>query len=305
VGVGAASDTSFGSAMPCLRSLAPLWRSAISPSLSLGGYATIQTAGIAASTSAGRRAFASSCGIPIARRSFEPESALRAVKPFLISIRSIHTPAPLPPVALNTLSDNAGAVRNRKRVGRGIGSGRGKTCGRGHKGQNSRTGGGVRPGFEGGQTPLHRRLPKRGFNNKKYAVDHRTLNLGRLQEWIDAGRLDTSKLITMKDLKDSKCVAGTIKEGIKLLADGKSIFTSTNVRIEVSRVSEEAKAHITSLGGEATAAYYNRLGLRALLQPEKFLVIPKRARPPPRLAKFYAEWPQPQPKPLPKKDKVA
>ena len=95
---------------------------------------------------------------------------------------------------LNQLSDNQGSTKNRKRVGRGIGSGKGKTSGAGQKGQKSRSGVAIK-GFEGGQMPIHRRLPKRGFTNifrKEFAV----ANLGRVQAAIDAGKLDTKETVT-------------------------------------------------------------------------------------------------------------
>ena len=93
---------------------------------------------------------------------------------------------------LNEICDNPGATKNRKRVGRGIGSGTGKTSGSGHKGQKARSGVSIN-GFEGGQMPIHRRLPKRGFTNifRKQYVE---VNLGRLQAAIDAGKLDAKKL---------------------------------------------------------------------------------------------------------------
>src|SRR3954451_541461 len=89
---------------------------------------------------------------------------------------------------LNEIRDNAGAHYRAKRVGRGIGSGKGKTSGRGGKGQTARTGVALN-GFEGGQTPLHRRLPKRGFSNKDFRAEFVVVNLGRLQAAVDAGRL--------------------------------------------------------------------------------------------------------------------
>src|SRR5499425_3490642 len=91
-------------------------------------------------------------------------------------------------VKLNEIRDNPGAHYRYKRVGRGIGSGKGKTSGRGGKGQTARTGVALN-GFEGGQTPLHRRLPKRGFNNKIFQKDFKVVNLGRLQQALDAGKL--------------------------------------------------------------------------------------------------------------------
>src|SRR3546814_4712751 len=118
---------------------------------------------------------------------------------------------------LNELSDNPGANKNRKRIGRGIGSGKGKTAGQGHKGQKARSGVAIK-GFEGGQMPLHRRLPKRGFNNI-FASNFKVVNLGRLQGAIDAGRLDASKPVDAAALR----AAGIVKsapDGIRLLAKG-------------------------------------------------------------------------------------
>ena len=93
---------------------------------------------------------------------------------------------------LNTIQDRKGARKQKKRKGRGPGSGLGKTAGRGHKGQKARNNGGIRIGFEGGQTPLYRRLPKRGFKNK-FAAPLEPLNVGRLQQYIEDGRIDASK----------------------------------------------------------------------------------------------------------------
>ena len=84
---------------------------------------------------------------------------------------------------LHELKPNEGSVQTRKRVGRGPGSGLGKTSGKGHKGQNARSGGGVRPGFEGGQLPLFRRLPKRGFNNYEFRTEYAVVNVGDLNDF--------------------------------------------------------------------------------------------------------------------------
>ena len=100
---------------------------------------------------------------------------------------------------LNELSDNPGAVKERTRVGRGIGSGKGKTGGRGVKGQKSRSGVSIK-GFEGGQMPLYRRLPKRGFTNAPFRKEFATVNLGRLQEAVDAKKLDAKKPIDAEAL---------------------------------------------------------------------------------------------------------
>ena len=118
---------------------------------------------------------------------------------------------------LNELKDNPGSRRSRTRVGRGIGSGKGKTAGRGHKGQKSRSGVAIK-GFEGGQMPIHMRLPKRGFNNftkKKYAE----ITTGKLQSYIDNGLLKIDKEITEDDFISS-CAIKKSPNGFKLLNKG-------------------------------------------------------------------------------------
>lgn len=173
-----------------------------------------------------------------------------------------------------------------RRVGRGIGSSKGKTAGRGHKGQKARSGGGPKIGFEGGQSPMRLRIPKRGFHNP-FTREYEPLNLDRLAARLEYGNLDPSKVITMKDLIDSKTVRKRIKDGVKLLGKGADTF-SWNVKLEVSQVSEKARTAIEKAGGEVTTVYYNTLGLRALTRPEWFLKkgrkIPRPARPPPKLA---------------------
>jgi large subunit ribosomal protein L15 len=147
---------------------------------------------------------------------------------------------------LNQLSDNAGARRARKRVGRGIGSGQGKTSGAGHKGQKSRSGVALK-GFEGGQMPLDRRLPKRGFKNifaKSYAV----INLGRLQTAIEAGRLDAKKPIDEGALLAAG-VVGRARDGIRLLAKGE---IKTKLDIKVAGASKAAVAAVEKAGGKVT-----------------------------------------------------
>src|ERR1700755_3537506 len=99
---------------------------------------------------------------------------------------------------LNEISDNPGATKNRMRVGRGIGSGKGKTAGRGVKGQKARTGVSIK-GFEGGQMPLHRRLPKRGFNTPGATILNE-VNIGRIQQAVDAGKLDAAVPVALEAL---------------------------------------------------------------------------------------------------------
>lgn len=140
---------------------------------------------------------------------------------------------------LNQLSPAAGSRKARKRLGRGVGSGTGKTAGRGSKGQNSRSGGGVRPGFEGGQMPIHRRLPKRGFTNifkKKFAL----VNLRDLARFESDSVVDEAALLK----------AGLVKggnDGIKVLGQGNITHPLT---IMVDKVSKSAKEKIEAAGGQ-------------------------------------------------------
>jgi len=224
-------------------------------------------------------------------------------------------------LSLNNLRDNPGSKREHKRKGRGIGSGKGKTAGRGHNGQKSRTGGGPRLGFEGGQTPLRLTLPKRGFKNKNQ-MRFDVLNLSEIQRTFENEKNDNftsdtvERVITMKHLLDAGLLCRKTKFGVKLLAgrckelgddddsdydnkddddedvgeeveefDGKIPFT-LKLDIEVSRCSEKAKQLVENNGGRVTKVHYNRLGLRALLKPHKFPQgLPKPARTPPRLLK--------------------
>ena len=198
---------------------------------------------------------------------------------------------PIEFLSLNNLSDNAGAVKIARRVGRGIGSSKGKTCGRGHKGQKSRSGGGVKPFFEGGQTPFHKRIPKRGFTNP-HATPMVPINVGTLQDYIDMGRLSISddRPITIKDLCDAGVTKkSSVKHGVKLLSHGKERLRDA-INIEISRASKGAIDAIEGAKGNITTVHYNRLALKALLKPQKFDVIPKRARPPPKLMPYYTSY---------------
>jgi large subunit ribosomal protein L15 len=147
---------------------------------------------------------------------------------------------------LNQLSDNPGANRDRKRIGRGIGSGKGKTAGQGHKGQKARSGVAIK-GFEGGQMPLHRRLPKRGFNNI-FALKYKVVNTGRLQTAIEAGRLDASAPVDAAALKAAGIVK-TAPDGIRLLAKGE---LKTKINITVAGASKAAVAAVEKAGGSVT-----------------------------------------------------
>ena len=132
--------------------------------------------------------------------------------------------------------------KKRKRVGRGPGSGKGKTCGRGHKGQQSRSGAGIRPGFEGGQMPLYRRLPKRGFNNARFRTVYAIVNVGQLEgafadgEKVDAEAIRSARLVNAK------------QGPIKVLGSGD---LSKKLHVKVDRFSESARKKIEAAGGSA------------------------------------------------------
>jgi large subunit ribosomal protein L15 len=144
---------------------------------------------------------------------------------------------------LNQIADRPGARSFGKRVGRGIGSGKGKTGGRGVKGQKSRTGVRIK-GFEGGQMPIHRRLPKRGFANI-FAFHLNEVNLGRVQTAIDKGKLDAGKPVTVEAL----VAAGVLNralDGVRLLGNGE---LKAKVAFEVHGASKSAAAAVEKLGG--------------------------------------------------------
>lgn len=144
---------------------------------------------------------------------------------------------------LNELKGNPGARHRKMRVGRGIGSGKGKTSGRGGKGQTARTGVRIN-GFEGGQTPIHRRLPKRGFNNI-HRHEYEVVNLSDVQKAIDSGKLSAKGTVTLETLKKAGLVRKAGKE-VKLL--GKGTITA-KVSFEVHFASEAAKAAVEKVGG--------------------------------------------------------
>ena len=142
---------------------------------------------------------------------------------------------------LHTLKPNEGSIKNRKRVGRGQGSGTGKTSGRGEKGQNARSGGGVRVGFEGGQTPLFRRLPKRGFSNAKFKKVYAVINLS------DLNRFENGAEVTPEILKDMGLVKNAL-DGIKVLGSGK---LEKKLTVKANKFSASAFEQIEKLGGKA------------------------------------------------------
>jgi large subunit ribosomal protein L15 len=145
---------------------------------------------------------------------------------------------------LNEIRDNEGARHRRMRVGRGIGSGKGKTSGRGQKGAKARSGVSV-AGFEGGQMPLHMRIPKRGFSNKAFAKDYAEVNLGLVQKAIDAGKLDISGTVDQAALKAAGLSRGG-KDGVRLLGKGE---LTAKVAFSVAGVSAGAREAIEKAGG--------------------------------------------------------
>lgn len=140
---------------------------------------------------------------------------------------------------LHELSPAPGSTKSAWRKGRGVGSGNGKTAGRGHKGQNARTGGGVRPGFEGGQIPLYRRLPKRGFHNK-FATEYAIVNVKALNAFEDGAT------VTEDDLVSAKIVRKAL-DGVKILGQGE---LTKKLTVKVSAFSASAKEKIEQAGGK-------------------------------------------------------
>ena len=131
--------------------------------------------------------------------------------------------------------------KDRKRVGRGPGSGNGKTSGKGHKGQNARSGGGVRPGFEGGQLPLYRRIPKRGFKNAKFRTVYATINVEDLNVFEDG------TVVTPALLKDTGLLKKQL-DGVKVLGNGK---LEKKITIQASKFSASALEKIKEAGSKA------------------------------------------------------
>lgn len=141
---------------------------------------------------------------------------------------------------LHELSPAPGSVKDVKRIGRGHGSGQGKTAGKGHKGQKARSGGGVRPGFEGGQTTLARRIPKRGFNNI-FRTEYATVNVSDLEKFVDGTVVDTELLRA----------SGLIKkelDGVKILGNGE---LTKNLTVKAAKFTAAAKEKIEKAGGKA------------------------------------------------------
>ena len=141
---------------------------------------------------------------------------------------------------LHELSPAQGSAKSRYRKGRGPGSGNGKTAGRGHKGQNARSGGGVRPGFEGGQLPIYRRLPKRGFNNH-FAKEYAIINVGRLNEFDEGSVINVQTLLECGILNKAL-------DGLKVLGNGE---LTKKLTVKASKFTAAAKEKIEAVGGKA------------------------------------------------------
>jgi len=225
---------------------------------------------------------------------------------------------PITFLTLSNLSDNPGAVTRKRRVGRGIGSSKGKTCGRGHKGQKARAGRGVHPTFEGGQTRLFKRLPKIDkMKNARFRLDLVPLNVGKVQDYLTMGRLRPSRsdgTLTAVDFVNAGMFpASSVKSGIKLLGEGRE-HVKDRMLIEVSFASASAIEAVERAGGYVTTVHYNRLAMRANLKPGKFperpgsapgeegggdgvaldaedrYFLPMRARPPPKYMPYYTDY---------------
>ena len=141
---------------------------------------------------------------------------------------------------LHELSPQEGSVKENFRKGRGPGSGNGKTAGKGHKGQNARSGGGVRPGFEGGQLPLYRKLPKRGFKNFLFSKQYTVMNVQSLNKFDDGEVVDTAALLL-------KGVINNVNDGVKVLGEGE---LTKKLTVKAAVFSAAAKEKIEAAGGK-------------------------------------------------------
>ena len=141
---------------------------------------------------------------------------------------------------LHELSPAEGSVKENFRKGRGAGSGNGKTAGKGHKGQNARSGGGVRPGFEGGQLPLYRKLPKRGFNNYRFGKKYAIINVQSLNKFNDGEVVDCAALL-------SAGIIHNVFDGVKVLGEGE---IAKKLTVKATIFSGNAKEKIEAAGGK-------------------------------------------------------
>ncbi|MBO5206409.1 MAG: 50S ribosomal protein L15 [Clostridia bacterium] len=141
---------------------------------------------------------------------------------------------------LHEFSPAEGSTQEKFRKGRGPGSGNGKTAGKGHKGQNARSGGGVRPGFEGGQLPLYRKLPKRGFNNFRFAKKYSVINVQSLNKFNDGEVVDCAALLAMGAINN-------VFDGVKVLGEGE---LTKKLTVKAAVFSASAKEKIEAAGGK-------------------------------------------------------
>ena len=141
---------------------------------------------------------------------------------------------------LHELSPKEGSVKEKFRKGRGAGSGNGKTAGKGHKGQNARSGGGVRPGFEGGQLPLYRKLPKRGFNNYRFGKKYSIINVQSLNKFNDGEVVDSAALLAMG-------IINNVFDGVKVLGEGE---VAKKLTVKAAVFTAGAKEKIEAAGGK-------------------------------------------------------
>ncbi len=144
---------------------------------------------------------------------------------------------------LNNLQPRPGSKHRRKRVGCGESSGHGKTCGRGNKGQKARSGSAIRPGFEGGQMPLHRRLPKKGFNNTQFRDVFETVNVSELNDRFEDGATVNEQTLRESGLVNRPC------DAIKILGNGE---LTRKLTVQVDKISASAKEKIEKAGGTVT-----------------------------------------------------
>ncbi len=146
---------------------------------------------------------------------------------------------------IHDLKNAEGEKQAKKRLGRGLGSGLGKTSGKGHKGQNARSGGGVRPGFEGGQNPLYRRLPSKGFSNAKFKKVYSIVNVSQLNNFKKGATVDAEALLNAGILSKIE------KDGVKVLGNGE---LTVAVKVVANKFTNSAKEKITAQGGSVEEA---------------------------------------------------
>eukprot|EP00038_Savillea_parva_P022755 m.38534 g.38534 ORF g.38534 m.38534 type:complete len:282 (-) comp5671_c0_seq1:55-900(-) len=195
----------------------------------------------------------------------------------------------LPRVGLDTIAPVPGSVRDKIRAGRGRSGKRGKTAGRGHKGSGQRNKN--VPWFQGGQTPVWQKWPKRGRPNSA-SIKYVPVNVGTIASAIEAGKLDPAYPMNMRHLWRAGVVSGSIKSmiqdrwGVKLLSTGAETL-KVPITIEVQRASRKAIEAVEAAGGTITCKYYGKINLRALLMPHKFRSIPRIPLPPPKRQGWY------------------